>query len=131
MCYWLPGGKKTELISAKEHILVTKEELPSSTLLCYFKYMKMVVCFFPALKIIAIKEELQLTSQGKKNKMLSPRKISLFPPLIYNCSRDEFSAPTDSELPPRKEKKLHGFTPFQNPVSFCNVRMTGRAFATP
>lgn len=91
----------------------------------------MVVCFFPALKVIVIKEELQLTSVSKKSEMLSLRNIYLFPPLIYNCSCDEFSAPTDSELPSRKEKKLHGFTPFQNPVSFYNVGMTGMAFATP
>lgn len=70
-------------------------------------------------------------SKSKKNEMLSLRKINLFPPLIYSCSCDEFSAPTDSELPPRKEKKLHGFIPFQNPVSFYNIGMTGMAFATP
>lgn len=64
----------------------------------------MVACFFPALKVIAIKEQLQLTSKGKKNEILSLRKINLFPPLIYNCPCDEFSAPTDSQLPPRKEK---------------------------
>lgn len=87
--------------------------------------------FFPALKVIVTKEELKLTCKGKKNKMLSLRKINLFPPLTYNCSCDEFSAPTDSELPQRKEKKLHGFTSFQNPVSFYHVRMTGMAFATP
>lgn len=59
-----------------------------------------------------------MLSLRKINEMLLLRKISLFPPLIYNCSFDEFSAPTDSELPPRKGKKLHGFAPFQNPVSF-------------
>lgn len=63
--------------------------------------------------------------------MVSLRKINLFPPLIYNCSRGEFSAPTDSELPPEKRKKLHGFIPFQNPVPFYNVGMTGVAFAVP
>lgn len=86
----------------------------------------MVACFFPALKVIAIKEELQLTSKGKKNEMLSLRKINLFPPLIYNCPCSyRFSAAT------QKRKKLHGFTPFQNPVSFYDVRVTGMAFATP
>lgn len=79
--------------------------------------MKRVVGFFPALKVIVTKEELKLTCKGKKNEMLSLKKINLFPPLIYNCSCDEFSAPIDSELPHRKEKKLHGFTPFQNSVS--------------
>lgn len=80
--------------------------------------MKMVVCFFPALKVIAIKEELQLTYKGKKNdKMLSLRKINLFPPLIYNCSFDEFSAPTNSELPSRK-KKASWFYPFPEPSLF-------------
>lgn len=61
--------------------------------------------------------------------MLSLRKINLFPPLTYNCSYDEFSAPIDSELPHRKEKKLHGFTLFRT-QSLHNVRMTGMAFAT-
>lgn len=90
--------------------------------------MKRVVVFFPALKVIVTKEELKLTCKGKKNEMLSLRKINLFPPLIYNCSYDEFAAPIDSELPHRKN--LHGFTLFRT-QSLYNVRMTGMAFATP
>lgn len=50
--------------------------------------------------------------------MLLLWKINLFPPLIYNCSCDEVSANTDSELPLRRGKKASQFYPFSEPSLF-------------